>query len=108
MATTWVITNMVHDIADGGVTSADWSATAESDDGQYSARRYGKCGFTYDASSPDFVPYADLTQNEVLGWVWSVGGVDKDATESALAAGIDAQENPTEAGGLPWSEDNGE
>ena len=108
MATTWVITNMVHDIADGGVTSADWSATAQSDDGQYSVRRYGKCGFTYDASSPDFVPYADLTQDEVLGWVWSVGGVDKDATESALASLIDAQENPTEAGGLPWSGDNGE
>ena len=108
MTTTWVISNMMHEIADGGVTTAHWSATARSDDGQYSARRYGACGFTYDASSPDFVPYADLTQDEVLEWVWSVGGVDKDAIESALAASIDAQENPTEASGLPWSEDNGE
>ena len=32
MATNWLITNMVHDIAVGGVTSADWSATARSDD----------------------------------------------------------------------------
>jgi hypothetical protein len=37
----------------------------------------------------------------VLGWVWN-DGVDKDATEAALQAKIDAQMNPTTADGVPW------
>ena len=67
----------------------------------YSASSYGTAGFTYDASSPDFTPYDSLTEEQVLGWVWN-DGVDKDATEAALQAKIDAQMNPTTADGVPW------
>jgi hypothetical protein len=47
------------------------------------------------------IPYADLTQEEVLGWIWA-SGVDKDATEAAVAAQIEAQKNPVSATGVPW------
>ena len=51
--------------------------------------------FTYDASSPDFVPYADLTESVVLGWCWSEeGGVDQDAVEASLTANINEQKTP--------------
>lgn len=101
MATTWVIEGMTHEIADGGVVVAYWRANAASDDDQFFATNYGSCGFTYDPSSPDFIPYDELTQDEVLGWVWTQ--VDKDATEAALAQNIYNQEHPTTASGLPWA-----
>jgi hypothetical protein len=48
------------------------------------------------------VDYADLTQEQVLGWIWA-NGVDKDATEAALAAQIAEQKAPKTARGLPWN-----
>jgi hypothetical protein len=48
------------------------------------------------------IPYADLTQETVLGWIWE--SVDKDATEAAVAAQIEAQKHPVTATGVPWSQ----
>ena len=95
----WTISTLERNLADGGVVVAHWSCNAS--DGDYSASRYGTCGFTYDASSSDFTPYADLTQDTVLGWVWA-GDVDKDATQAALQASIDADKTPTTGTGVPW------
>jgi hypothetical protein len=103
----WTISTLERELSDGGVTVAHWRCTASETVGtgddavDYSAASYGTCGFTYDASAPDFTPYADLTEATVLGWVWA-DGVDKDATEAALQANIDAQKNPTTADGVPW------
>ena len=99
MATTWTIATLERELSDGGVTVAHWRATDV--DGDYSASNYGTCGFTYDPSSPDFTPYDQLTQDQVLGWCWN-DGVDKDATEASLAANINDQKNPTTADGVPW------
>ena len=99
IAYNWTIATCEHDIATGGITVAHWRVAAV--DGDYSASAYGTCGFTPDASSPDFTPYDDVTEAEVLGWCWA-DGVDKDATEAALADQINAEENPTSASGTPW------
>ena len=96
---TWTIATLEHNVADGGVTVAHWRVSEV--DGDYSASAYGTCGFTYDASSPDFTPYDQLTQDQVLGWCWA-NGVDKDAIEASLAANINDQKNPTTADGVPW------
>ena len=66
-----------------------------------SASAYSTASFTYDASSPDFVPYADLTEEMVLGWCFD-GDVDKDAIEASLTANIEEQKNPTTQDGVPW------
>ena len=95
----WTISTMERELSDGGVIVAHWRCTAS--DGDYSASSYGTCGFTPDASAPDFVAYDSLTEATVLGWVWA-DGVDKDATEAALAAKIDADKNPVTAAGVPW------
>ena len=96
---TWTISTLERELSDGGVIVAHWRATDV--DGDYSATSYGTCGFTYDASSPDFTPYDSLTESQVLGWCWA-NGVDQDAIEASLAAKIESDKNPTQADGVPW------
>jgi hypothetical protein len=71
-------------------------------DKTYSASVYSTCSLP----SPDptnFTPYADLTQEQVLGWIWA-NGVDKDATEAAVLQQIEMQKNPpVVAPPLPWA-----
>ena len=96
MTTTWTITNVESLTSDGYITTAHWTASAV--DGDYTASIYSTCSFG--AGSPA-IPYASVTEQEVLNWCWG-NGVDKDATEAALAAQIEAQKNPVQQSGLPW------
>ena len=103
---TWTIANLERNVADGGVTVAHWrvteSETVGTDDDAvtYTASAYGTCGFTPDASADDFVAYADLTEEVVMGWVHAE--VDQAETEAALTANIAEQKTPTSADGMPW------
>lgn len=96
----WTIAQCEHDVATGGITVAHWRVTAT--DGNYSASVYGTCGFTPDPDAPGFVPYANVTEAEVLNWVWA-NGIDKDAAEASLASQIEAQKHPKTASSLPWA-----
>ena len=97
MTTTWTITQCDRLTSDDFITVAHWTATAV--DGEYSASIYATCSW---AAGTPTVPYADVTEAEVLQWCWD-SGVDKDATEAALAAQIEAQKNPVTATGVPWA-----
>jgi len=99
ITTTWTIATCEHDVATGGITVAHWRASAT--DGDFTASSYGTVGFTPDATAEGFKPYADVTEAEVLAWVYA--SVDKDATEAALADKIAADQNPTSASGTPWA-----
>jgi hypothetical protein len=101
MATTynWTIANLEHNVADGGVIVAHWRVSAE--DGDYTASAYGTAGFTPDPDAAGFVPYADLTEADVLAWVWA--SVDKDEMEANLAKQIEDQKHPKTEAGLPWT-----
>ncbi len=105
--TTWTISTLERELSDGGVVVAHWRATAtetvgEGDDAvTYTATSYGTCGFSPDPSSPDYTPYADVTEQQCLDWCWA-DGVDKDAIEQSLQANIDGQINPVTASGVPW------
>ena len=92
---TWKISRLDRKTADGFVTTAHWTVTAT--DGDFSASAYGTCGFDGELTTP----YENLTEAQVLEWVWA-NGVDKAATEQSLAAQIEAQKNPVSATGLPW------
>lgn len=96
----WTIALCEHDVATGGITVAHWRCEAV--DGEYTASAYGTAGFTPDATDPTFKPYDQVTEAEVLAWVWEQ--VDRAETEATLAAGIDAQKTPATASGLPWAE----
>ena len=96
---TWTIALCEHDVATGGITVAHWRCEAV--DGDYTASAYGTAGFTPDATDPAFKPYDQVTEAEVLAWVWEQ--VDQAETETNLAAQIAADKAPATASGLPWA-----
>jgi len=91
----WTISETNFDVATGYIFCAHWQATAV--DGDDTASIYSTCSF---GEGTPTIPYASVTEAEVLNWVWE--SVDKTATEAALAAKIDALKNPTTATGTPW------
>jgi len=105
---TWTITAMdCYPQAEGEtdvVFCCHWtcSGTQQSGDQTFNAAQYSTCSVTY-VGGTQFTPYDDLTQDQVLGWVWS-SGVDKMATEAAVQQQIDAEMNPTTVTPpLPWA-----
>jgi hypothetical protein len=105
--TTWLIEQMDCAVQQDGeadvVLTAAWRCNGEQVDGDktYTGTIYGSCSFNY--TGGDFIPYAQLTQDQVLGWCWS-SGVDKAATEAAVQAQIDVLIAPTVVVlPLPWS-----
>ena len=77
------------------------SGTQIQDAKTYNASVYSTCSVP--APSGDaFTAYADLTQIQVLGWIWA-NGVDQTATEAAVQSQINGQINPTVVTPpLPW------
>jgi len=94
---TWNISQLDRQTSDGFVTTAHWQATAT--DGDYSASIVNTCSWSDGTAT---IPYASLTKETVLGWIWA-NGVDKDAVEASLDAQIELQKNPVTATGIPWS-----
>jgi hypothetical protein len=85
------------------VFNVHWRCSATEVDGDktYSASVYSTCSVP--GPGTPFTPYADLTQDQVLGWIWA-NGVDKAATEAAVAQQIYLQKNPvTITPPLPWA-----
>ncbi len=98
---TWQVVNMEHNTADGGVVVVHWDVTEV--DGDYRARAYGSESFEYDGSSPDFVPYADLTKAVVIQWVFNGLGVDRVIElQEKVYNDVQAQKAPTQESGVPW------
>jgi hypothetical protein len=93
----WTISTLDRDVVTGFVQTAHWQATAV--DGEHTASIYSTCSWSDGTVN---TPYADLTEATVLGWVWA-NGVDKTATEAALAAQIALQKAPVTASGTPWA-----
>ena len=96
MTTTWTISQLDRNTANGLVTCAHWQATAV--DGEHTASIYSTTSW---ADGTVNIAYDALTPETVLGWVWE--SVDKTATEAALAAQIALQKAPVTASGTPWS-----
>jgi hypothetical protein len=97
MTTTWTITQTDYETANGFIITAHWTASAV--DGDYTASIYSTCSF---AAGEPVIPYADVTEAEVLDWCWN-NEVDKDAIEAALAQNIESQKNPVTVTGVPWA-----
>ena len=98
MTTTWTITQTDYETANGFIFTAHWTATQV--DGDYTASIWSTC--SWQPGTPT-IPYASVTMQEVLDWCYAAG-VDKNATEAALAQQIALQKNPVTATGTPWSQ----
>jgi len=112
ITTTWSVSDMTHKDSDGGVFLVYWSLTAQSDGTpSYSAQEGGKLQCTADPSASDYIAYADLTEADVLGWVYDSLIVD-DETAAEAKARIEAERTAKVQGqidraaanssGVPW------
>jgi len=95
---TWTIANLERQTDTGGVVVAHWRVSAQ--DGDYTASAYGTAGFTPDPNTEGFVPFDQLTEAQVLEWVYA--SVDKAEMEANLATQIEEQKAPATVAGMPW------
>ena len=109
ISTTWSVSNMTRNEADGGVVTVYWSCVAS--DGTYSATEGGKLRCEPDADAEGFVAYADLTEADVLGWVYT-SLIEEEETADEAKARIEANRTgkvqgqidraSAQAEGMPW------
>jgi len=110
---TWSVTDMKHTDATGGVFLVYWSMIAQSDgDPSYSASEGGKLRCEPDPSAPGYIAYADLTEADVLGWVYD-SLIEGDETAAQAKARVEADRTAkvqkqidaaaTTASGVPWA-----
>jgi len=94
----WTIAQLERNTSDDGVVIAHWHVSKT--DGANTVSSYGTEGFTPDASAAGFVPFADLTEADVISWVTTA--LDTTAIEANLDAQLVELATPTTAAGLPW------
>ena len=94
-----VSTNPIEGFAEV-VLTAGWLCTTI--DGTHKVSEFGSVSFPYPEEGGTFIPYANLTENQVLNWVWS-SGVDKEVIETVLLDRLnDLKTPPTVMLPLPW------
>jgi hypothetical protein len=97
---TWKIAQLERETADGYVYTVHYTVSAQDD--TYASSAYGSIGL--ERPEDDLVPFAELTEDIVVGWVQEKFGEEKIAEiEAALQAQIDEQRSPSKAAGLPWA-----
>ena len=103
MATkTWQINTLQRELADGYVNKVIYRVNGV--DGDFNFRATGEVDLPKPGS---LVPYADLTESQVLGWVKAKLDADKAGTVAAIELevenGVNSQKTPTTGTGKPWS-----
>ena len=110
---TWSISDMQRTDSDGYVFLVYWSMVAASDGTpSYTALEGGKLRCEGNPSDPGFIPYADLTENAVLGWVYD-SLIVGDETAAEAKARVEADRDSkvqkqidaaaTTESGVPWT-----
>jgi len=99
----WTIHQLERKSDDGFVVNVHWryafAETPEDGGVQYYADRYGVLSYTQSEDS-DLIPYEDLTENIVIGWVKE--SLDMEDLDKDLENQIEAQKNPPILQGVPW------
>ena len=92
MEYTWIISSLNAKIAEGDLSNVietvHWRLQAT--DGEHTADVYGSVGVELEG---DFIPFENLTQADIEGWLEAK--LDVDALKAGLDAQIDALANPT-------------
>jgi hypothetical protein len=87
------------------VVLAQWLCAGA--DGEVTAEIGGSSQFTISADDPNYTPYADLTQEQVLGWVFtSLGENGIDSAQQCVQGQINSILTPPVSPSsqpLPWS-----
>ena len=94
----WTVPQMYRLTSDGFVCTVHYVVTATDD--TYTSSTYGTIGYTEEPGET-YIPYADLTEAVVVGWVQSSLG--QSTVEASLQSQIDLQKNPVVEAGVPWT-----
>ena len=98
---TWEVNTLQRELADGYVNKVIYRVKGS--DGTYETRATGEV----DLEKPEtLIPYKDLTEEKVIGWVKAKLDAQEAGTvaniEAAIDANINAQKTPTHGVGKPW------
>jgi hypothetical protein len=98
---TWEVNTLQRELADGYVNKVIYRVKGT--DGTYETRATGEV----DLEKPEtLIPYKDLTEEKVIGWVKAKLDAQEAGTvaniEAAIDANINAQKTPTHGVGKPW------
>ena len=96
---TWEVNTLQRELADGYVNKVIYRVKGT--DGTYETRVTGEV----DLEKPEtLIPYKDLTQDTVIGWVKAKLGSDSvTQIEKAIDDNITLQKTPVHGVGTPWS-----
>ena len=96
---TWEVNTLQRELADGYVNKVIYRVNGT--DGTYSTRATGEV----DLEKPEtLIPYKDLTQETVIGWVKAKLGTESvTKIEKAIDDNITLQKTPVHGVGTPWS-----
>lgn len=95
----WKIAQMDRTPSDGFVIKVHYRVDAF--DGTLGSGLYNSVEFKQQQGE-SFVPFEQLTEDQVVSWVQN--SVGKDLVEAELQARIDEQKVPTRQTGLPWAQ----
>tara|TARA_S200002703_G_C3753442_1_gene231808 strand:- start:48 stop:365 length:318 start_codon:yes stop_codon:yes gene_type:complete len=100
---TWKIEKLQRQLSDGFVFYAKTSIICSEGEGEEEVSVKGS--FTCNFQQPDtLVPYEDLTEEQVIGWVKTAMGGEEAVTayQNELQMQLNELKAPTEATGTPW------
>lgn len=105
MTTTWQIFDTQYQTADGLIVTVAYACTVQLEN--YVDRTIGHLELTGNSSVEGFVPYANLTQDTIIGWVKnSLGTAQVSSIETSLQNNVITQQAAiaaeTTKSGLPW------
>lgn len=105
MTTNWQIFDTKYQTEDGLIIKVTYACTVQLEN--YIDRTIGELDLTGDASVEGFVPYANLREEIIVGWVKSLLGTSRvTEIETTLQNNVNAQKAAKEAetvkSGLPW------
>ena len=94
---TWEVNTLQRELADGYVNKVIYRVNGT--DGTYQTRATGEV----DLEKPEtLIPYKDLTEETVIGWVKAKLGSEVATIEKLIDENITLQKTPVHGTGKPW------
>jgi len=110
METNWKIANLKRTPSEGLVIEVTYIMNFKLE--EMEDRHVGMITLEGDPTDPNFIPFEELTQEVVLGWVQTELGEERiteiqTQMESRLQQRLDEKNNPPFIQGLPWAPNRG-
>jgi hypothetical protein len=106
----WIIHSLERKTDNGFVFNVHWryTITETDEDGKtYYADTYSVEHYEQDTESEDYIPYEELTEQDVIDWLIESFGEEKIISmDESLIKQIENQKNPITLSGLPWQSIN--